>query len=101
MVGGVHELAGSKRTVDAAEERVVAERDERGERRERREQRRAAAAEQHVETPVPAARRRKTNEVNEGPGRARSLESGARTAATAAEEVLGVGGLGAWETGQG
>ena len=33
MVGGVHVLAGNKRTVVAEEERVVAQRDERGERR--------------------------------------------------------------------
>ena len=70
MVGGVHVLAGSKRTVAAAEERVVAERDERGERRERRERRRAAA-EPREERPVPVARRRRANEA---PGSAGSLE---------------------------
>ena len=41
MVGGVHVLSGSKRTVVVEEQRVVAQRDERGERRGRREQRRA------------------------------------------------------------
>ena len=53
MVGGVHVLAGSKRTVAAEEERVVAQRDERGERCERREQRRAAVA-QRAATIEPA-----------------------------------------------
>ena len=43
MVGGVHVLAGRKRTVETAEERVVAQRDERGARQERREQRRTEA----------------------------------------------------------
>ena len=46
MVGGVHVLAGAKRTGDVEDERVVRQRGERGERWQRREQRRAVEAEQ-------------------------------------------------------
>ena len=68
MVGGVHELAGSKRTVETAEERLVAQRgeqDERRERRERREQRREE--EQRGVTAAGRAeqKRKKVEAVNE------------------------------------
>ena len=97
MVGGVHVLAGSKRTVVAAEERVVSQRDERGERRERREQRQAAVA-QRAATIEPTAtttggRKRKVADggvsvnVNEDDGTSSEVEFGGAGG-------RGVGGLG-------
>ena len=64
MVGGVHELAGLKRTVEVEDERLVAQRgarDERRERRERREQRREEGqrAETDVAGRAQTAKRRK------------------------------------------
>ena len=68
MVGGVHELAGSKRTVEADEERLVAQRgeqDERRERRERREQRREEEQRATMEAGRAMTKRRKDEAVNE------------------------------------
>ena len=96
MVGGVHEFAGAKRTVDAVEERQVWQRDERGERRQRREQRSTVAARM---VPVSDASRRAAEPTrNRGPGQVAG-SSGVPGMYDSDESEDEFGGAGGWEAG--